>query len=56
MFEMAQTCNENGAGPDHNNRLKMDTTRKKKTWEAQKHLPQDGDTRAGTDEPAKRAH
>ncbi len=48
--EMAGTCAENGAGPHHKNRLKMNTTWQKKTWEAQKHLAQNCDTRAGTDE------
>ncbi len=48
---MAGTCAENGAGPHHKNHLKMDTTWQKKTWEAQNHLAQNCDTRAGTDEP-----
>lgn len=47
---MARTRAENGAGLDHKNRLKMDSTRQKKTWEARNHLAEDGDTRAGTDE------
>ena len=31
---MAGTCVEDGAGPHLKGRLKMDTTRQKKTWEA----------------------
>ena len=42
---------EDGAGPHLKGRLKMDTTRQKKTWEAKNHLAQNCDTRAGTDEP-----
>ena len=49
--EMAGTCFEDGAGPHLKGRLKMDTTRQKKTWEAKNHLAQNCDTRAGTDEP-----
>ena len=36
---------------DHKGGLEMDTTRQKKTWEAQNHLAQNCDTRAGADEP-----
>ena len=49
--EMAGTCFEDGAGPHLKGRLKMDTTRQKKTWEAKNHLAQNCDTRAETDEP-----
>ena len=48
--EVAGTCVEDGARAHHKSGLKMDTTRQKKTWEAQNHLAQNCDTRAGTDE------
>lgn len=49
MPEMAGTCVEDGAGLHHKKCLKVDTTWQKKTWEAQNHLVQNCDTRAGTD-------